>query len=355
MPVHFDEAQYWAYGQELDWGYFSKPPLVAWLIRAVTEAGGDTLFVLRLASPIAHALIAWLIFLTGRRLWDGQSGFWAALTGRRLWDGQSGFWAAAGYTAAPGVALSAMIISTDPVMMVFWAAALYALVRAAEAEGEGRLWWGVLGALIGAGMMAKYSMLAFGAGALGYGVFSARERAWMGTVIAAGVAALVLLPNILWNIGNDFATVSHVIGDADPGKGYFHIAKLAEFAGAQFAVIGPVFLIAIFLALRNRDIWRDDWAMRLGGDDRAVVSDPGAGQLGGACLYRRLAAGGALAVDGGRSSGAEGAVGHRRCRFAGAVVPGGALYGAIGGADAAVPADADQRTVLRVGSGHPGR
>jgi hypothetical protein len=78
MPVHFDEAQYWAYGQELDWGYFSKPPLAAWLIRAVTGAGGDTLFVLRLASPVAHALIAWLIFLTGRRLWDGQSGFWAA-------------------------------------------------------------------------------------------------------------------------------------------------------------------------------------------------------------------------------------------------------------------------------------
>jgi hypothetical protein len=156
-----------------------------------------------------------------------------------------------------------MIMSTDPVMMVFWAAALYALVRAAEAEGEGRLWWGVLGALIGAGMMAKYTMLAFAAGALGYGAISARERDWVGTSIAAVVAMVILSPNILWNAGNSFTTVAHVIGDVDPGKGYFHVAKLAEFAGAQFAVIGPVFLIAIFLALRNRDIWRDDWGMRL--------------------------------------------------------------------------------------------
>ena len=45
-----------------------------------------------------------------------------------------------------------MIISTDPVMMVFWAAALYAMVRAAE--GRGQVWWGVLGALIGAGLLA---------------------------------------------------------------------------------------------------------------------------------------------------------------------------------------------------------
>ncbi len=245
FPVHFDEAQYWAYGQELDWGYFSKPPLVAWVIRAVTEVGGDTLFALRLVSPVAHALIAWLIFLTGRRLWDGQSGFWAA----------------AGYTAAPGVGLSAMIVSIDPVMMVFWAAALYAMVRASETEG--RVCWGVLGALIGAGLLAKYTMLAFAVGALGYGLFAARERNWVGTGIAAVAAVLVVLPNMVWNAANGFATLAHVAGDADPGRGYFHLIELAEFAGAQFAVIGPVFLVAIFLALKNRDAWRDDWGMRL--------------------------------------------------------------------------------------------
>jgi hypothetical protein len=245
MPVHFDEAQYWAYGQEFEWGYFSKPPLVAWVIGTVTDVGGDILFTLRLTSPIAHGLVAWLIFLTGRRVWDGQTGFWAA----------------AGYTAAPGVGLSSMIMSTDPVMMAFWGAALYAMVRAAESEG--RVWWGILGVLIGTGMLAKYTMLGFAAGALGYGLFSARERDWAGTAIAAVAALAVLSPNIAWNASNDFATVGHVVGDADPGHGYFHLGALLEFAGAQFAVIGPVFLIGILLALGNRDTWRDDWAMRL--------------------------------------------------------------------------------------------
>lgn len=249
IPVHFDEAQYWAYGQELDWGYFSKPPLIAWVIRAVTEIAGNSLFALRLASPVSHALIAWLIFLTGRRLWNGQTGFWAA----------------SGYTAAPGVGLSAMIMSTDPVLMVCWAAALYATVRATEAESvtEGRIWWAVLGGLIGGGLMAKYSMAVFVAGGLGYGLFAAHQRNWVGAAISALAAMVVLSPNIAWNAGNSFVTVAHVMGDADPGRGYFHVAHLAEFAGAQFAIIGPVFLIAILLALHNRDEWRDDWGMRM--------------------------------------------------------------------------------------------
>jgi hypothetical protein len=249
MPVHFDEAQYWAYGQELAWGYYSKPPLTAWVIRAAIEIGGDNLFTLRFLSPVAHAVVAWLIFLVGRRLWDGHCGFWAAL----------------GYTAAPGVALSSMIMSTDPVLMVLWAAALYAMVRAAESEGRtaGWIWFGILGVLIGAGLLAKYTMIALAGGLVGYGLFSARERDWTGASIAAAVALLAVAPNLAWNGAHDYATLDHVIADADPGKGYFHFAKFAEFVAAQFAVIGPVFLVAIGLALRNAGFWRDDWGMRM--------------------------------------------------------------------------------------------
>ena len=27
-----DEAYYWEWGRHLDWGYFSKPPLIGWLM-----------------------------------------------------------------------------------------------------------------------------------------------------------------------------------------------------------------------------------------------------------------------------------------------------------------------------------
>ena len=241
MPPHFDEAQYWAYGQELAWGYFSKPPGVAALLRLSTDILGNTLFGLRVISPLAHAAVAGLIFLTARRLFDARTGFWAAV----------------GYTAAPGVTVSAMIASTDPPMMVGWALALYAMVRAGEGGPAARRWWALAGLAVGLGFLAKYTILAFVAGAAGYGLFSARGRDWTGAGIAAGVALLAAAPNLLWNWANGFATVVHVAEDADPGgTAFLNPGNLAEFAGAQLGVIGPVLFLALLGALWR---WRD-WA-----------------------------------------------------------------------------------------------
>ncbi|MEM7059797.1 MAG: glycosyltransferase family 39 protein [Pseudomonadota bacterium] len=242
VPVHFDEGQYWAYGHELAAGHFSKPPLVGWLIWAITGVAGDTTFALRIGAVAAHAAIAWFVFLTAKRLFDGQTGFWAAV----------------GYTLAPGVTISAMIMSTDPVMMAAWAVALYAWVRAADGP---QYWWVVVGVAIGAGMLAKYTMIAFAAGALGYGIFSTRDRDWRGVLITAVAALIVFAPNLIWQATNEFVTTRHVAEDAAPGGTLFNLGKLAEFLGTQLGVIGPVWFLAIIAGLFRRD-WQDDQGMR---------------------------------------------------------------------------------------------
>ena len=35
-----DEAQYWSWAKDLDFGYFSKPPMIAWIIAATTAVFG---------------------------------------------------------------------------------------------------------------------------------------------------------------------------------------------------------------------------------------------------------------------------------------------------------------------------
>lgn len=249
VPVHFDEAQYWAYGHELAAGHFSKPPLVGWVILIATELGGDTTFWLRLWAVLSHAIVGALIFLTGRRLFDGRTGFWAAV----------------GYSIAPGVSVSAMIMSTDPVMMIGWALALYAWVRAAE-PGKGghvQIWWAVMGVGLGAAMLAKYTALAFAVGAMGYGLLSLRSWDLRGAAIVALAAVLVFSPNVIWQIENSFHTVAHVAEDANPGGSMFNPNKFAEFTGAQLGVIGPVWFVAILAALWFRRSWVEDWRMRL--------------------------------------------------------------------------------------------
>ena len=34
LELYPDEAQYWLWSRTLDWGYYSKPPMIAWLIWA---------------------------------------------------------------------------------------------------------------------------------------------------------------------------------------------------------------------------------------------------------------------------------------------------------------------------------
>src|SRR3954453_20431675 len=66
-PLQFypDEAQYWWWAQAPDWGYFSKPPLIAWIIWCTTRLG-DGEWAVRLASPLLHAATALILFGVGR-------------------------------------------------------------------------------------------------------------------------------------------------------------------------------------------------------------------------------------------------------------------------------------------------
>ncbi|MBF8261431.1 MAG: conserved membrane protein of unknown function, partial [candidate division NC10 bacterium] len=45
-----DEAHYWTWSKRLDWSYYSKGPMVAYLIALSTRLGGDTDFYVRLPA-----------------------------------------------------------------------------------------------------------------------------------------------------------------------------------------------------------------------------------------------------------------------------------------------------------------
>ena len=56
--LYADETQYWLWSQSLDWGYFSKPPMIAWVIAATTTVFGDADWAVRLAAPVLHLISA---------------------------------------------------------------------------------------------------------------------------------------------------------------------------------------------------------------------------------------------------------------------------------------------------------
>src|SRR6202163_3869102 len=148
VDLFFDEAQYWSWSRELAFGYFSKPPMLAWLIAAAGHVCGTSEACIRAPAPLIFLGTSLLAYAIGRTLYDSRTGFWAAML----------------TALGTGTVFSARIISTDVPMVLFWALALLAYARLLQ-KVDWR-WAIVLGVAIGAGLLAKYAMIYFLAGML---------------------------------------------------------------------------------------------------------------------------------------------------------------------------------------------
>jgi 4-amino-4-deoxy-L-arabinose transferase-like glycosyltransferase len=235
--LYFDEAQYWSWAQQFDFGYFTKPPLIAWIIGAATSVCGDTPFCIRLPSPLMHCATAFLLYLVGLRLFDRRVAFWSALV----------------YALMPGTALSSGLMSTDVPLLLAWSLGLLAVVRHA---GRPSLADGALAGLaVGIGLNAKYAMAYFVLCYAVYAVWSPRGRATLrhpGTWLGLALALALIAPNLVWNASHGFATVAHVGENAGWGGRFPNIGGLFEFLGTQAGIIGPVPFVAFFVALAGR-------------------------------------------------------------------------------------------------------
>lgn len=244
LELYPDEAQYWIWSRHLDWGYFSKPPMVAWAIRATTAIGGDAEPWVRLSAPLFHLGATLAIFAAGRRLYAPAVGF-----------------AAAGlYALTPAIQLSALVAATDAPLLFFLSVSLWAYAALQQSDRKAG-WAALLGASLGLALLSKYA----GAYALaGIGLHLSLSRsaraAWTppASLGAIGACAACLAPNLAWNIAHGFQTFEHTAANAALGAhGAIHPPGLAQFLASQFGLVGPIpFAVlaggAVVMAWRGR-------------------------------------------------------------------------------------------------------
>ncbi len=240
LGLHGDEAQYWAWSRDLDWGYFTKPPLIAWVIAISTSIFGHAEWAIRLPSAFIHSLTAWVIFTTAWRVFDVRTGFWAGCT----------------YLFMPAVWLSSTIISTDVPLLFCWALALNAWVALRERPSWHRALQ--LGLAVGFGLLAKYAMLFF-LPILGLALlFDKPTRfALFGPkgLLTGLIIAVLFTPNIIWNLNHNFATLSHTAENANLKGQLFNLDELLTFWIDQLGVFGPLsFPILIIALLKFRSL-----------------------------------------------------------------------------------------------------
>ncbi|MER5173338.1 ArnT family glycosyltransferase [Thioclava kandeliae] len=226
-----DETQYWFWGQNFDFGYYSKPPLIGWLIRAVTDlAGSSNPFWVRMPGSVLHGITALVLGLTAARLFDARTAFWTALT----------------YVTLPFVALGSLLISTDTVMAPFFAGAILFFVKTCQTRGAGSAV--LAGLCTGAGFMAKYAAIYLIPGALLAALFLRDFRpGWRNAVLMLVAFGLMIAPNVIWNLTHDLTTVEHTMDNAGWVRTGAHLnwSSLGTFFASQFGVFGPVAMVAL--------------------------------------------------------------------------------------------------------------
>ncbi|WP_160147767.1 glycosyltransferase family 39 protein [Tabrizicola flagellatus] len=230
-----DEAQYWFWGQTLEFGAYSKPPLIGWILRAATELLGQSVWAVRLPAVLFHAATAGVIFLAARRMAPRPVAELAALL----------------YLVAPAVTLGSAVMTTDTPMLLAAAVALWAQLRAGEARlagGRDRAAAVILGLALGLGILAKHAMLFWLAGGLAAAVLSPGLRPGRSdAALALAVMLVVVAPHVVWLRQHGFITLHHV-EDITAGGGLSLLRPL-RFLAEQFLVAGPILFPAMILGL----------------------------------------------------------------------------------------------------------
>lgn len=224
-----DEAYYWDWSRSLDWGYYSKPPMIAWVNALSSRLIGASAFGVRFPAAVFGTLSLVFLYMAARRVFDARTAFWAA----------------AAASASVGVCAASFIMTIDAPLLFFWSAALYTSWRAMRSPEGGVLWWILTGILMGLGALSKQMMLVF---PLLIGVFfllPSDERPVCrkkGLLIATLIMIVFLLPVLYWNFEHGWITFRHTTHhfEGHHRAGLFFIKTFSNFIGSQAALMTPI-------------------------------------------------------------------------------------------------------------------
>jgi undecaprenyl-diphosphatase len=253
-----DEAHYWEWSRRLDLSYYSKGPMIAYLIALSTSLFGDTVFGVRFLAVVLSLLGSIILYRLGKEMYSERTGAASAIL----------------LQITPLFSAFGVLFTIDSPFLFFWISSLYLFWKAVNrhespamrngsnndafhssvfAYPSSLLPWVLLGIFVGLGLLTKYTMAFFYPCALFFLVFSVHHRKFLRTVAPYGaflISLAVFSPLILWNAQHDWVTLRHTAGQAHIADGLRVSAQsFITFIGSQFGVVTPVLFALILLAL----------------------------------------------------------------------------------------------------------
>jgi len=232
VGVAGDEAYYWDWSRRLSWGYFSKPPGIAWIHALAGWLSGQSAFGMKLVASALSIVSVWFFYRAIRAIAGDQAAAIAALAGVLI----------------PGNLLLGSFLTTDSPLFFFWNLGFWMSCRIISERRAPVNAFVVLGLAIGAGALCKQMMLVQ-IPLVFIGVLWLRRDVllrWELPVATLG-SLLFLIPTLVWNISNDWITVEHTAH-------HFQTARLGvmitlERIGFFYVVLAFLLSPAIFMMI----------------------------------------------------------------------------------------------------------
>ncbi len=242
--LHRDEFYYLASGRHLAWGYVDQPPVVPALYRLSAAVFGTSPAGLHVVPALIGGVYVLLAALLVVELRGGPraqvlAGLVAAL--------------------APLYLTISHFLSTVTLDVVVWAVASLLVLRLVR-TGDTRLWV-PLGAVVGLGLLNKYTTAFWLLGAVGGLLLTPQRRllasrwALMGGVVAAALVA----PNVAWQVQHHWASLEFA-RRLRAENGPSDVIQFVPLQLGMMTLAGTVVWTAGLWALARRDGWkRERW------------------------------------------------------------------------------------------------
>ena len=234
MDLIGDESYYWDWSRRPDWCYYSKPPMVAWLIGMITWLFGDYTVVVRLPTLLLGTLFLFYFHATTKAFYGPRAAALALLL----------------ILATPINLLANFLMTIDPPIYCFWIMALYYLRKALfEQQPKAWLWAGIASA---AALLSKQAALVMPVMLLVFLLMDRQRREYLKREYWWYLLPILLaaVPILLWNQQHDWVMFSH-------SKGHFgnqavvslakHLQYAVDFFIYQLLLMSPVTFILLMI------------------------------------------------------------------------------------------------------------
>lgn len=228
-----DEAQYWTWSKDLSWGYYSKPPGIAWQIWLGTTYLGDTELGVRFLSVVLSCFYPFLIY------------FLAWICGLTP---LTCFWSGTVMALSPLGVASSFFAITDGGMIFFWILACI-VIASSLSENKPPHYW-LVGLFIGLGALFKWNIYILWPFILCLFPF-ARQLVNKHFFVGVLISLIGLIPSIIWNFNHEWVTFRHVFSTlyvpeaAGETASSFANGNFWAFLGAQIALLSPILFILL--------------------------------------------------------------------------------------------------------------